>query len=262
MHQRFTLFTLLFLIFALPNVGWGQDLTEAPDDPQIPDRVVNRQTGIWHGVYTKYQIGERLFYYGEYHVRRTDYYQNMRNLYLRFGVTYLLDKYLEVTGGFVNPYTWASDPEDTERFDPVVPEFRFWEQLLYVQSVGRVKFYHQLRFEQRWKRKNDIGADYKYSNRWRYRFTTYVPINDYTLRPGVLFGSFYNEIFIQNGKHIQYNNFEENRTVLGLGYILNNSLQFQAMYMWTYGQQSAFEFRQRDIIRFNIYHNLDLRRDR
>jgi len=262
MQKRFTQLTMIFLLLALSYMSWGQDMATVADEPDIPDRQVNRQTGIWHGLYTKYRLSERLFYYGEYHVRRNNYYQNMSKLYLRFGVTYLLDKYLEVTGGFVNPYSWASNPEDTERYDPVVPEYRFWEQLLFVQSVGRVKFYHQLRFEQRWKRKNDVGAEYKYSNRWRYRFTTYVPINDHTLRPGVLFGAFYNEIFIQNGKHIQYNNFEENRTVLGLGYIFSNNIQFQAVYMWTYGQQSAFEFRQRDIIRFNIYHNLDLRRDR
>ncbi len=261
-HTFIRLLITVGLVSSMVLQAWGQDAAVAADDPNIPERQVNRQTGVWHGLYTKYQLADRLFYYGEYHLRRTEYYQNMSKLYLRFGVTYLLDKYLEATAGFVNPYIWAPDPKDTERYDPVVPEFRLWEQLLYVQSVGRFKFYHQLRFEQRFKRKNDIGAEYKYSNRWRYRFTTYVPINDEKLHPGVLFGVFYNEIFIQNGKHIKYNNFEENRTVLGLGYILNNSLQFQAVYMWTYGQQSAYEFRQRDLFRFNIYHNLDLRRDR
>jgi hypothetical protein len=227
-----------------------------------PTKNIDNTTALWIGYYTKFRIGAKSFYYGEYHIRRRDFAANMSKLYLRFGYTYLFTKKFEVTGGIATPLSWSKYQGNPE-YDDVVPEFRFWQQFLFVDKLYHSKLYHQLRFEQRWKRDYLKGSPYELDYRFRYRFTTYIPLNDHKLKPGTLFASLYDEIFIQAGKPITYNHFEDNRLFLGLGYIINNELQMQLGYMWSFKHNgSPYDYINTHILRFSIYHNVDFYRSR
>ena len=46
------------------------------------DAFVERDLGVWFGLYTTYWLSKKWGYYGEYHVRRTDFLNNMSKLYL------------------------------------------------------------------------------------------------------------------------------------------------------------------------------------
>ncbi|MDT0690106.1 DUF2490 domain-containing protein [Salegentibacter sp. F188] len=220
-------------------------------------------TGLWLGLYTKYRLNEKFFYYGEYHLRRTNnFVDDMAQVYLRFGLTYLLNTKVELTAGIVTPFYWAPE-QDQAGQDNVVPQYRFWQQVVLVQPFDRLKLYHQFRFEQRWKRDYEIDAPFKLTHRFRYKLGAYYPLNNHKLVNKTLFASFYEEIFIQAGKTITYNYLEDNRAFLGLGYIINQNLQVQAGYMWTFrykGGPNSFEHRH--IPRISLYHNLDFHRKR
>src|SRR5690606_4569297 len=204
-----------------------------------------------------------MFYYGEYHYRRTNnFIKDMGEVYLRFGLTYLINKNVEITGGIVTPFYWAPR-QDVEGQDNVVPQFRFWEQIILVQLFERLKIYHQFRFEQRWRRDYVENSPFKLTHRFRYKITGYYPLNNYKLVNKTLFLSFYNEIFIQAGKSITYDYFEDNRMFLGLGYIINENLQIQAGYSWTFRfAGSPNDFEHRHIPRLRLYHNLDFYKKR
>ena len=63
------------------------------------------------------------------------------------------------------------------------------------------------------------------------------------------------------GKTVIRNPFEDNRAFVGLGYILNENIQFQAGYAKSWQQQnSGINYNNRDLIRFSVYHNLDFTR--
>jgi hypothetical protein len=216
---------------------------------------------LWTGIYTKYRIGEKLWYNGEYHVRtRNNFVNEMNQLYLRVGLSYLLTNNFEITGGIVTPFYWSDPnlfPEGTP-LDKVVPQFRFWQQYLFIQPVGRVKVYHQIRMEQRWRREFIVDTPFELTHRFRYKIMAYVPLNSRDLQKKTLFLSLYNEIFIQAGKSIQVNFLEDNRTFIGLGYILNENIQFQTGYMKSLQQRgNGIDFNDRDIIRISVYHNFD-----
>ena len=226
----------------------------------LPDKKVKHTMEGWLGLYTKYRLSKKIFYYGEYHFRRRDYFREMANLYLRFGLTYLHSKNLEITTGIVTPVYWSKgDLRGKEGYDDYYMQFRFWEQFLFVMRFNRAKVYHQLRTEQRWARRNfEVGSPYDLTFRFRYKLTTYVPLNHHHLEPGTIFFSGYEEIFMQSGRQIEYNNFEDNRFFLGLGYIINNNLQIQAGYMWTYRMKgSPFNYESRHVPRISFYHNMD-----
>ncbi|MBK6264044.1 DUF2490 domain-containing protein [Marivirga sp. S37H4] len=260
MHKYFILFCIVWvlpILYSIPIIAQN-DGTPNPN-PDVPERKeIRNVTETWIGLYTKYRIKERLFYYGEYHLRRRDQFWNeMGQIYLRFGLSYLVNKNFEFTAGIVNPYYWAPGG-DSEGIDKVVSQFRGWQQFLFIIPFDRLKIYHQIRTEQRWKRDYTEGSEFKLDFRFRYKLLAYYPLNKPTLDQGALFLSTYNEIFIQAGKGVIYNHFEDFRFFAGLGYILNDQVQFQTGYQWTYRHDdSPFLYQSRHIVRFSIYHNLD-----
>lgn len=194
-------------------------------------------------------------------MRRKNGFDDMAQIYLRFGASYKIAKYLDFTVGFVNPYYWA--PKTGEGIDKVVPQYRLWEQAVLATPFDHIKVYHQLRLEQRFRRGFEKGSDFKLTHRFRYKLTVYVPLNKPAFQLHTLFLSMYNEIFMQAGKSIVYNHFEDNRAFMGLGYNLSPTLQVQTGYMYTYRHDGApWRYENRHIWRLSFYHHMDLHLDR
>lgn len=243
---------IIFFVLYSTWTSYAQSL----DIPE--EKVIKNSSGVWLGLYTKYRISERSFYYGEYHARTRSGVQDMAQVYLRFGISHLVSKYFEVTAGFVNPWYWAPNLE-APNIDKIVPQLRGWQQLLFVSPFDRLKIYHQLRFEQRFRRDFREGSPFELTHRFRYKLMAYYPLNKEHLENKAIYLSTYNEIFIQAGKSIVYDHFEDNRLFIGLGYIINDEMQIQSGYMWTFRHKdSPFIYENRHIFRFSVYHNLDL----
>lgn len=254
---------ILVLILVIHLQAGAQELEYNMQEEPATQKEYRHTTGLWLGLYTKYRLTEKMFYYGEYHFRRTNnFVDDMAQLYLRFGITYLANKQLELTAGIVTPFYWAPE-QDLPNQDNVVPQYRLWQQVLLVQPFDRLKLYHTFRFEQRWKRDYVEDSPFILSHRFRYKISGYYPLNNYKLVNKTLFFSFYEEVFIQAGKKITYNYLEDNRVFAGLGYILNENVQIQAGYMWTFRYDGGpYNFEHRHIPRLSVYHNLDFYKKR
>jgi Protein of unknown function (DUF2490) len=243
---------ILILICCFRSPGFAIE----PETEQA--KTFKNTSGFWLGIYTKYRLSKRVFYYGEYHIRRrNNLFDNMAQIYLRFGATYLVNSKMSLTGGIATPLYWAPN-QDAENIDKVVPQFRFWEQLLLVQHIGRTKLYHQYRIEQRWEREYEKGSPFRFDFRSRYKIAWYYPLNNRHFVPKTFFLSPYAEIFFQAGKRVKYNYFEDFRLFLGAGYILNKNFQFQAGYMFTFRHAgSPYDYEKRHIIRISVFHSFD-----
>lgn len=226
------------------------------------------ETGIWEGFYLKIQLSKRLGYYAEHHYRSRNAIDNVRSFvgrprqfYNRIGLNIFVSKNFEFVIGPALVFNYSPDPGNPD-YESYTVEPRIWHQwLLKTAPIGRVKIMHQFRFEHRWKKENDIGAEYDYTNRFRYKIFAYIPLNSKYILPGTWFISPSAEIFMQSGKSIAYNPFEDFRTYNGVGYVLNNKVTFFAGHMWTFGQKSSgYEYRKSHVLRFNIYLGLDGRK--
>ncbi|MEO9873067.1 DUF2490 domain-containing protein [Ekhidna sp.] len=226
------------------------------------EKEITSTTGVWLGVYTKYHFNDRWAYYGEYHVRKKNGFDDMAQVYLRFGATYTLKKYLDITVGVVHPFYWAPNQNDPD-VDKIVPQYRLWQQAVLATPFDHIKLYHQLRMEQRWRRDYEKGSSFKLTHRFRYKMTVYIPLNKPAFENHTLFLSLYNEIFIQAGKSIVYNHLEDNRSFAGLGYNLSEQFQIQGGYMFTFRHKgSPFSYEKRHIFRLSLYHHMDLHLNR
>jgi len=255
------LIVLGLILVCLQAIGFGQS------SPATSSQSSLDETGIWAGLYLKFRFTDKMFYYGEHHYRRRnsldnigDFAGRMRQWYNRAGLLYIFNDYFNVIVGPTLVLNYTPIPGD-DNFEHTTWEPRIWHQWLFsMPSMGRVKVYHQFRFEHRWKRSNAVGSDFEFTNRYRYKLYAYIPINKPRIENKTLFFAPSAEIFIHSGKSIVYNPFEDFRVYTGIGYVLNKNITFFGGHMWTYGQNSSgYQYRQSHIIRLNVFVNLDLR---
>ncbi len=254
--------TLVLTLLLLPQLVHAQ---KAAAQPSV---TTMEETGLWFGAYLKFQFSERLGYYGEHHWRvRNDlddvwsFYGRKRQMYNRFGLNIFFNEYFEGVIGPTLVMNFTPEPGN-EEFEKVTYEPRIWHQwLLKMPAMGRFKFYHQFRFEHRWKRKNDVGEEHDYTNRYRYKLFAYIPLNSKKIKEKTLYFSPSAEIFMHSGESIGANPMEDFRTYNGLGYVLNNNVTFFVGHMYTLGQKSSgYEYKSSHIFRFNVFIGMDFRK--
>lgn len=225
------------------------------------------ETGIWNGLYLKVKFHERFGYYGEHHFRVrndadnvTSFVGRTRQVYNRAGLNIYFNKYFEAVVGPTLVFNFTPDPGNPA-FEKVTLEPRIWHQWLFIMpQMGRVKMYHQFRFEHRWKRDNNVGERADYTNRYRYKLFAYIPLNSEEIGLKTWYFSPSAEIFMHSGKSIVFNPFEDFRTYNGFGYVFNQKVTFFAGHMWTIGQNSnGFSYKTSHILRFNVFVGLDTR---
>jgi len=142
---------------------------------------------------------------------------NPEQLLLRTGLNFHYSKKATVTLGYayVPSYIYES-----EQKSPEIEESRIWQQFILTNSVGRIKFEHRYRLEQRF-----IGNIYK--NRFRYRLMLFIPLNKKKIEKGALFLGLYDEVFV-NSKQVF---FDRNRLYGALGYQFTKDIGLQVGYL-------------------------------
>lgn len=251
---------VLFTFVCIAN-GYSQEVNESVRTNLAPT------TEMWNGLYLKLRLSDKIFWYQENHYRRksstdnrSDFVGRMGQIYNRAGLVYLFNDQFEVTVGPTLVFNFTPDPENLDYLNSTL-EPRLWHQWLFTQSIAGIKILHQFRFEHRFKRDNLIGAEYKYTDRYRYKFVAYIPLNKPKMENKTLFLSPSNEIFFQTGKY-QREIFEDNRVYTAIGYTYNNFMFFGG-HMWTYGSTNIpGTYANKHIIRLNVMYTLDFRNRR
>ncbi|PCJ80021.1 MAG: hypothetical protein COA57_15145 [Flavobacteriales bacterium] len=138
---------------------------------------------------------------------------NIEQLLLRTGLNYhFSDKAFATAGyGYIGGHQFES-----EQTHPESEEHRIWQQFILTNNIGKVKFEHRYRVEQRW-----VNSDYR--NRFRYRLMLFVPLNKPKIEKGAVFIGLYDEVFLNVKKTF----FDRNRLYGAFGYQFNQNAGFQ-----------------------------------
>ena len=191
--------SIIFILLLLPLTAFAQ----------------NDQVGNWLMYFGMNRISDDFSIHTEIQFRNhTIVPNNTEQWLLRTGLNYHFSEKAFVTAGyaFISSYVFESEQQS-----PEFTEHRVWQQFILNNKIGRVKFEHRYRVEQRW-----INQDYR--NRLRYRMMVFVPLNKPTIEKGTLFLGIYDEIFL-NTKN---NFFDRNRLYGALGYQINKFTNVQA----------------------------------
>jgi hypothetical protein len=143
------------------------------------------------------------------------------------------------------------------------PEHRPWQQILWNQKYSGLTTLQSLRFEQRFNRKiiNDVlQDDYNFNYRLRYNMAFYVPLKGKEIVAKTPFAIIANEVFVNFGRQIVYNTFDQNRFFVGLGYQITAHMNVHLGYMNIFQQEtSGNNYFSTHAVRLYLYHSFDLR---
>lgn len=202
-------------------------------------------TNSWFTLLNRFQITKKWSVSNEIHNRYGEFLQTQGQFLLRPSLDYGLNEHVEFSLGYsfihVSPYKPYSLPITRN-------ENNFWEQIILKNSVGKVKFLHRFRQENRWidhiskvNGENRInGVDY--ANRFRYRFVLNVDLHKIKDSNKSIFFAAFDEIWFAQNDVLLPTDYNRNWLYLGLGYKFNPSTNIQAGYMHQYDKVGANSF--------------------
>lgn len=180
---------------------------------QITTPTSNDDLGNWMMYFGMNRVSDKLSIHSEIQYRNHKVGPSIEQLLLRTGLNYHISNNAFVTAGY--GYI-ASHEFESEQSGPESTEHRIWQQLIMTNFIGRFKFEHRYRVEQRW-----VNDDYR--DRLRYRLMLFYPINKPKIEKGTVFLGIYDEIFLNTKDTF----FDRNRLYGAVGYQLNQNAGIQ-----------------------------------
>lgn len=197
--------------------------------------------GAWTMLFTTNRVSDKLSIHGEVQYRTYEVGSNFNQLLLRTGLNYhISDKAMATFGyGFISTDGTFEEPAGEEN----TSEHRIYQQFVLRNSVGKFKFSHRYRLEQRFIDNPTTGNDTQHRARYFLRVT--YPLND------TWFLTAYDEVFI----NLQEPIFGQNRLYGAVGYNFSKNLSAQFGYL-----KNHFTGRNFDRLQVGIWLKTDFRK--
>lgn len=200
-----------------------------------------QDNGNWLMYFGTNKISEKFSIHSELQYRNhTISPTNIEQLLLRTGLNYHFKPNASATFGYAHI---GNHVYESVRKSPETEEHRIWQQLLTTNNIGRVKFEHRYRLEERF-------AESDFKMRFRYRLMLFVPLNRPKIETGTMYLGVYDEIFINDKATF----FDRNRLYGGLGYQHADNIHFQVGVLRQETQTASKTF-----LQFGLIFNTDLR---
>ncbi|MCB0381235.1 MAG: DUF2490 domain-containing protein [Flavobacteriales bacterium] len=226
--------------------------------------VKDGYTNSWFTLLNRFQLNKNWSVSNEIHNRFGEFLQTQGQFLFRPSIDYSLNEHVEFALGYsfihVSPYKPYSLPIAKN-------ENNFWEQVILKNSVGKVKFLHRFRQENRWidhittsNGESKInGRDY--ANRFRYRFVLNVDLLKIKDSEQSIFFAAFDELWFAQNDHLLPTDFARNWLYLGLGYKFNQSTNLQAGYMHQYDKVGINSFISTPILQVTLVKNFSFVHD-
>lgn len=190
-----------------------------------------QQQHVWYNYFGNHRITEKWGVHTELQLRRANWLPETQQTLARAGIDYRLNDQVMITAGYAWNYT--------DRYGqlPAVKAFqenRAWQQLHLTQQLSRTTLQHRYRLEQRWVQvftSDSTPARIVYSNRIRYRFQALIALSKTKIETNTWFVALNNEVWINFGKNIKYNIYDQNRAYGGFGYQFSKGGNIQLGYL-------------------------------
>ena len=202
---------------------------------QAAERVSTSNYNGWYMYFGDHKVAEKWGVHLEGQWRRHDVIAKPQQLLLRPGVNYDVNERLMVTVGyaFVDTLPYGRYPVAVS-----FPEHRLFQQALFRSTSRKVLTSHRYRLEQRFlgETQRDLDGDrrvedWRYENRFRYMFRANIPFSGETIEKGTWYLGVYDEIFVNFGKNVAANVFDQNRAYAALGYSLGKIGNLEVGYL-------------------------------
>lgn len=208
----------------------------------------SNEAGTWSILNVRVGISPKWSAWGELQLRSLAFYDQFHYHETKGGLQYKAGKDVSLLAGVGRYVTYS--PGGNFKSPVLNDEIRTWIQASLTNQMGRFKWEHRYRLEQRW-------TSQGYRNRFRYRLNAVVPLNKANLEPGTLYATVWDEIFLTNlAPH-----FERNRFFAGLGYEISPPFTLQAGWLNQYDYRLAIAPLSKNFLQLSLLFDLHVNRN-
>jgi len=235
-------------------------------------RVTDPNGHLWVSHWGDHRFHERWSFHTEAHWRRADLGVNWQQLLVRPAINFHLNDQVIFTQGYSYyfNYQYGAYPIRYQN-----REHHLFQQVQLNQPIGRWRFAHRFRMEERFIARMVPSAEdpsagvedgYTYQSRFRYRLWLTVPLGAHDkVEPGVFSANFYDEVFLNFGDGQRLDYIQQNRISALLGYQVNRPFSVLLGYLYQTIQRPGAA-KGADLMELNstihlaLVYNMDLRK--
>lgn len=221
-------FVLVFLLLTIISFTTSAQTTNP--------RINSYNPYSWFQYIGNHKFSDRWGLHSEIQIRRTISLDDWQQLLLRTAADYYVNDQVRISVGyaFINTFPHGDYPAKNS-----FPEHRAWQNLLLTHIMGNIHMQHRFRTEQRFIGDATTGEfkNTRYENRFRYMFRVVLPFKRKALEANDFYLAFQNEIFINAGKEVQYNIFDQNRLYGAVGFHMGKPGKIELGFMHQIVQQ-------------------------
>jgi hypothetical protein len=184
-------------------------------------RIYTQNHNTWFMYNGDHKFAKKWGLHLEAQIRRADGLAQSQQWMFRTGLNYHISPtaFASVGYAYVETYPYGAFAAKSK-----FPENRLWEQVQLKHTQGKVEIVNRFRLEQRYVNapisKNGVfsAGPAVYSNRFRLLNRFSVPFKGKSIGDKSFYLTAYDELFVNFGKKVNMNIFDQNRAFLGLGY--------------------------------------------
>jgi hypothetical protein len=227
----------------------------------LAQKHTQRLEQVWTAYFNQTRFSNKWGMWLDVQIRtKDDFFNQFSQLLARPGIIYYLNDNVRLTAGYAHFWFYPADNHSKV----TQPEHRLWQQVQWFTKYNRNRTIQALRIEERYRRKisNDstLASGYNFNYRLRYNFSWQIPLNTQVKKGSWTF-VMNNEVFVNFGKQITYNYFDQNRFFAGFAYNTSATDYLQFGYMSIFQQlSSGNNYRKTNAARIAYLYNLDLRK--
>jgi hypothetical protein len=236
---------LIVFLFLL-TIGFNQSIAQT--------KSTEHREMAWLGYFNQTRFTAHSGLWVDLHLRLNDDFVNEVHASMgRIGYIYYFSDKARLTIGY------AFQEQPGHHGAATVLEHRPWQQIQWFEKKSRFNMAQWIRLEQRYRKSGDAAYEFN-SHRIRYSIAFTIPLTRKEVAPKTPFIFTNNEVFINFGKNIVNNYFDQNRFFVGVGYQFTAHMNAQLGYMNVFQQLPAGNrYVRSDAIRLFVFHNLDFR---
>jgi hypothetical protein len=226
---------------------------------QVPAKDIHAREQLWVGYFNQTRITNKFGLWLDVHYRRTDNFVDRPfQVLVRPAFNFFIKDNVRLQTGYTFVNHFPGKGLTTSR-----PEHRGWQQIWWSQKYAGFNTLQWLRIEERFNKKivsDVLQPETYFSFRARYQYSFFIPLKGKEIKAKTPFLAVIDEVFLNFGKNITYNTFDQNRLFVGLGYQISSHMNVQLGYMNIYQQEaSGNNYFSTHAVRLFLFQTLDLR---
>ncbi len=199
-------------------------------------RLVDYNSIGWYNTFITKKITDKWSGHLEYQWRRDEFILHGQQSLLRVGINYKVNQKLMFRAGYGWIETYPYGTINLQAAGKTFTEHRSFQAAILNDQINIIEIQHRFMLEQRWIGRYttpDLNTedDYVYVNRMRYMLRLQMPLGKNQIEDKTFYAAVYDEIFIQFGKNVQENIFDQNRFGALIGYKLNKYFKLELGYL-------------------------------